>query len=289
MRAAFAAAVLLLPALGRAQDEPLSAAADGALAFVDAARGAAPAPPTPARLEARVEAALAGTVPRAYVRAAFADPRTKVLDGIAERFGKPAESLPYPEYRKLFVTEANIADGARFLAEHRDLLERVRARYGVDGGLLAALVCVETRYGRSTGTIPVFDDLYTIALEVAPMSDWAARELAAFLKAARAQGVDPHVPLGSYAGATGYVQFEPTTAAAYAVDFDGDGRVDLGSWPDALGSAAHYLARSGYDASAAFTPGSAIGRAIFAYNHSDDYVRVVLELRGEIVKRAAAD
>lgn len=69
------------------------------------------------------------------------------------------------------------------------------------------------------------------------------------------------------------------------MDFDGDGRTRLDEWPDALGSAANYLVRHGYDASSAFEPGSAIGRSIYAYNHSENYVRAMLELRAEILKR----
>jgi len=288
LRAALALVLGLAAARGRAQAFDVEPAVAGMRAQIRAGLAAAipPDPMTPDQVRARVEALLAGSVPRGYVAKAFADPRTKVLDGIAEKFGHPAEALPYEKYRLLFATEANVAAGAKFAADHKELLEQVRARYGVDGALLTALVCVETRYGANTGSIPVFDDLYTIALKVKPMSDWAARELAAFVKTCWKQGVDPHVPLGSYAGATGYVQFEPSTVALDGVDFDGDGSVDLNAWPDALASAANYLARSGYDASAPFTPESKIGRSIRAYNHSDNYVRVVLELRGLISARA---
>lgn len=289
--------VLLLLVAARAAAGDFSAEDAVAELRASARASAAAAPPAPAappdlmtheRLKERVEALLAGgPASKAYVEAAFADPRTKELDGIAAKFGKPAESLPYEQYRRLFVTTTTVAGGVAFLAEHRDLLEKVRARYGVDPGVLVGLVAVETRYGKGVGAVPVFDDLYTVALQVKPMSDWAVRELAAFLTNARAAGVDPHVPLGSYAGATGFVQFEPSNVTRYGVDFDGNGRVDLNTWPDALASAANYLSSNGYRAGAPFTPDSAIGRSIHAYNHSDDYVRVILDLRAEILKAAA--
>jgi membrane-bound lytic murein transglycosylase B len=66
------------------------------------------------------------------------------------------------------------------------------------------------------------------------------------------------------------------------VDADGDGRRGLFGWADALGSAANYLVRHGYRTGEPFTPESAIGRAVYAYNHSENYVRVVLELRAEL-------
>jgi len=296
MKRALPMLLLLVAARAAAGDFSVEDAVAELRAAVRASAAAIPpkpaAPPdlmTPVQLKTRVEALLAGgPVSKAYVEAAFADPRTQELDGIAAKFGKPAESLPYDQYRKLFVTTNTVAGGVQFLAAHRELLEQVRARYGVDPGVLTALVGVESRYGKGTGAIPVFDDLLTVALQVKPMSDWAVRELAAFLTNARAAGVDPHVPLGSYAGATGFVQFEPSNVTKYGVDFDGDGRVDLNAWPDALASAANYLARNGYQAGAPFTPDSAVGRSIHAYNHSEDYVRVVLDLRAEILKAAAA-
>ena len=56
---------------------------------------------------------------------------------------------------------------------------------------------------------------------------------------------------GSWAGAMGHTQFIPTTYAAYAVDFDGDGRRDIwNNIGDALASTANYLKKSGWQAGA---------------------------------------
>ena len=53
--------------------------------------------------------------------------------------------------------------------------------------------------------------------------------------------------IGAWAGAMGMTQFIPTTFRDYAVDFNGNGNIDLWKDPgDALGSAAHYLQRSGW-------------------------------------------
>ncbi|HEX4048007.1 MAG TPA: lytic murein transglycosylase [Elusimicrobiota bacterium] len=252
-----------------------------------AAQAAKETPPAQAR--ALVEAALAGSgVPDSYVEGVFADPRSRLFPEIPGRFGGSrghGKPVPYEEYRKYFITESNIAAGARFVRAHRELLDAVTARYAVDGALLTALVAIETRYGSATGKYPVFDALDTIIQKVPSRSAWAVREEAAFLEMTYVQGLDAHAVLGSYAGAFGYVQFEPSTYQSTAVDFDGDGARRLDQWPDALGSCANYLARAGYDASAPFTPESAIGRSLFAYNHSSNYVRVILELRGEILKR----
>jgi membrane-bound lytic murein transglycosylase B len=161
----------------------------------------------------------------------------------------------------------------------------VQGGRGVDEHLLAALVGVETFFGRNAGKTPTFGALYTISLRVPRRSDWAARELAELLRLCAPQGVDPHSISGSYAGAFGLAQFMPSSFVAYAVDQDGDGRKRWDEWPDMLGSAANYLVRHGY-AGAAFVPSSPIGRSIYAYNHSENYVKVVLELRAELLARA---
>ncbi|MEQ1919440.1 MAG: lytic murein transglycosylase, partial [Elusimicrobiota bacterium] len=237
---------------------------------------------TPEEVRRGVDARLNGRVPVAIVDAFFADARLKVIDGIADRFGKPGESLPYDQYRKLFINPESLAKGAAFLAARQGDLTRIEAKFGVDAYLLAAHAGVETRFGSYTGKMPIGAALWTIALKVPRRSDWAVRELAELLIFAAAEGEDPHSWFGSYAGAFGLVQFMPSSANAFAVDFDGDGRRRLFEWPDALASAANYLARNGYRAGEPFTPGSAIGRAVYAYNHSENYVRVVLELRSEL-------
>ena len=287
-------AILLLTALGlRAQgldavEADLESFRQALPAALSAQRAAARAELTDAQARALVKAKLAGSgVPDAYVDSVFDDPRSKLFADIPPKFGTPATPVPpvpYDQYRKYFVTPGNLDAGARFVRDHRALLAAIEARFHVDGSLLAGLVCVETRFGTATGKYPVFDALNTIVQKVPQRSDWAAREAAALLKMTRAQGMDAHAVLGSYAGAFGFVQFEPSTYDLVAVDFVQDGRRRLDEWPDALASAANYLARAGYRAGDPFTASSSIGRALRSYNHSDNYVQVILDLRGEIQK-----
>jgi membrane-bound lytic murein transglycosylase B len=259
------------------------------LPALQAARAAARDQTPAAQARILVKAKLAGSgVPDSYVDQVFDDPRAKLFPEIPGKFEGPhgpVAPVPYANYRKLFITEGNIAAGAQFVRDHRGLLDAVAARYKVDGTLLTALVAIETKYGTHVGTYPVFDALNTIIQGVPSRSKWAVNEEAEFLKMTYKQGMDAHAVLGSYAGAFGFVQFEPSTYNTIAVDFDGDGQRRLDQWPDALASCANYLARSGYDASAPFTPESRIGRSLFSYNHSNNYVRVILDLRGEILKR----
>ncbi len=288
---------VLLLAVSAAAELPASPFLDGLLEgrgeFLAVISASPVSSPVKARthdqLKAYVKQRLAGSgVSDAYVDAAFADPRAALVPGVAERFGStvPAEGLPYDRYRAIFMTPARIDAGVDFYNANRALLGSVQARHGVDAHLLAALVGVETFYGRNTGSFPVFGALYTISLKVPRRSDWAARELAEILRLCATQaGADPHSIKGSYAGAFGLAQFMPSSFVHYAVDFDGDGRRRWDEWPDMLGSAANYLARHGYSGST-FDPASPIGRSIYAYNHSENYVKVMLELRAAILARA---
>ncbi len=243
---------------------------------------------TPDEAIASIKTKLAGSgVTDAYVDAVFADTRAKLYLDIPPKFGTPTNPVPptpYDQYRKYFVTPANLAAGAKFIQDHRALLKSIEAKYHVDGALLVGLVSVETRYGTAAGKYQVIDALNTIVQKVPQRSEWAAREAAAFLKMTSSLQMDAHSVLGSYAGAFGFVQFEPSTYDGVAVDFDGDGARRLDQWPDALASAANYLARSGYKAGDPFTAGSSIGRSLRSYNHSDNYVQVILDLREEILK-----
>ncbi|MBI4346214.1 MAG: lytic murein transglycosylase [Elusimicrobia bacterium] len=242
---------------------------------------------SPAEVRAKVDRSLAGTLPAEFVDAAFAGAR--VLPGIEDRFRQaPERNGTYEGYRRYFMTEERIAAGARFFAENRGLLETVERRYGVDPGLVASFVGIETFYGRRAGTFGVFNALYTITMKVPSRSDWAARELAEFLKLCRGNGLEVHGLLGSYAGAFGFAQFIPSSFNAYAVDFDGDGRRRHDQWPDVLGSVANYEARHNYEPGGSFDRGSRNWWAIYAYNHSEYYVRVVIELRAAILARQPA-
>jgi Transglycosylase SLT domain len=80
----------------------------------------------------------------------------------------------------------------------------------------------------------------------------------------------------SSAGAVGWMQFMPATWAMYGVDANGDGVKDPMNPVDAINAAARYLRAAG--------AARDIRRAVFAYNHADWYVDMVMlraqEIRG---------
>jgi membrane-bound lytic murein transglycosylase B len=159
----------------------------------------------------------------------------------------PSPVRSYANYRAKFLTPELISAGTKFWAEHGAYLERAREEYGVPPELILGILGVETRYGQNTGSFRALDALATIAFDGARRQDFFRGELEQLLLLAREKGVDPLAIKGSYAGAVGLPQFMPSSYRRYALDFDGDGVIDLrGSAADAIGSVANYIREFGW-------------------------------------------
>lgn len=229
-------------------------------------------------------------VPDEFVRGAFASPDLRVHPEIVDRFNRPAESLPWERYRAIFITPQRIERGASFYRQNEALILAVAADYGVDPFVFLAIAGVESNFGNHRGAYTVFNALYTAIRAVPRRGGWATGELAAWLRLCWEDRVAPHSVRGSYAGAFGYGQFIPSSWRAYAVDRDGDGAREAYDWPDALASISNYLVRHGYrPGETDFSRAGSAWSAVYAYNHSDSYVRVVLELREEIKRKLASE
>ena len=152
-------------------------------------------------------------------------------------------------YRSRFIDPIRIAAGAKFWQDNQAALARAEQEYGVPAEIIVGVIGVETIYGRDTGKFRVLDALATLAFDF-PAAHPRARERSEFFKSELEQflshqsrlGSDPTAPRGSYAGAMGMPQFMPSSWVKYAVDFDGDGKIDLwNSSADVIGSVANYF------------------------------------------------
>lgn len=170
------------------------------------------------------------------------------LDGVLESIAKPAEkTLTWERYRPIFLKQKRIDLGKEFMQEHRDLLERAEQETGVSKSIIAAIIGVETYYGRHKGKTSVFDSLMTLGFDYPPRSKFFRSELEHFLLLAREVDIDVSSIKGSYAGAMGMPQFISSSYRAYAVDFDGDKKRDLwNSTADVIGSVANYFKKHGW-------------------------------------------
>lgn len=222
-----------------------------------AAKTPAAAAPAPYAARAEVdrfaaELALAHDLPLAWIRAQLAQAQ---LQPAAQRLILPppaGTAKNWAAYRERFVEPRRIAAGVAFWAEHAAWIERAQAEYGVPASIIVGIIGVETFYGRNTGNLRVLDVLATLAFDFPDArrdrSAFFRDELAAFLLLCHRDSLEPSALRGSYAGAIGLPQFMPSSILRWAVDFDGDGRVDLAdSAADAIGSVANFLAQHGWE------------------------------------------
>jgi len=159
---------------------------------------------------------------------------------------QPEFSTPIWDYLAPLVDQTRIDDGKTLLAQHAETFARVAQASGVDAATVAAVWGVESDYGRLQGKRPLLVSLATLSC-FGRRQDFFRGELMATLALLQAGDLTPDGLTGSWAGAFGQTQFMPSTYRRIAVDGDGDGRRDLvHSVPDALASAANYLARAGW-------------------------------------------
>tara|TARA_B100001250_G_scaffold177329_2_gene152384 strand:- start:4004 stop:4798 length:795 start_codon:yes stop_codon:yes gene_type:complete len=229
---------------------------------------------------------LNGEIPETFVKNAFSHSKVERHKVIAERFAKPYEKKSWSDYRKIFVKESRIKAGAKFYKENKALIKAVSTKYLVDPFIVVTIAGVESNYGIHHSQYSVFNALYTQIHEMPKRSKWATRELAEFLKYCFNDKLDTQEIGGSYAGAFGFGQFIPSSFTRYSVDFNENGVREPYSWPDVLGSIANYLRMNGYTANSTnYSKTGDIYKAVYAYNHADNYVMAVLELTEKIRER----
>jgi membrane-bound lytic murein transglycosylase B len=165
----------------------------------------------------------------------------------------PGRPKNWRAYRARFVEPIRINAGVAFWDRNAEALARAEAQYGVPAEIIVGIIGVETVYGRNTGNFRVMDAIATLAFAYPETPNREARtayfrkELENTILFARESGIDPFSLVGSYAGAIGWAQFMPGSIRQFAVDYDGDGKVDLrNSQVDAIGSVANFLVQHGW-------------------------------------------
>jgi membrane-bound lytic murein transglycosylase B len=192
--------------------------------------------------EATLDAALHDTVPLA---------RVIELDR-----HQPEFTSTFSTYLRRRVTEGMRERGRSLLARHRDLLEEIHAEYGVPPRYLIALWGLETSFGENLGGFRVIQALATLAYD-RRRPRFFRTELLHALRIIEQGHITPDAMTGSWAGATGHMQFMPSTFIDHAVDYTGNGQKDIwGDLADAFASAANFLSNTGW------RPGEIWGRQV---------------------------
>ncbi len=144
------------------------------------------------------------------------------------------------------VTEKRVKAGKAFLKKYHKIFKKAEKTYGVPAEYIAAIIGIETVYGKNVGKYPVFDTLTTLAFEKNRRNKFYQKQLEKFIVLAYRNKFNPKNVKGSYAGAIGLCQFMPSNYEPYGVDMNGDGRITLQNPEDAIGSVAHYLQKNGW-------------------------------------------
>jgi membrane-bound lytic murein transglycosylase B len=220
------------------------------------------------------------------------------VKGISLFFRHQEGKLNYDQ----FLSDRNIEKTQSYLNAHESAFQEAEKSFGVDRQVIAAIILVETKLGQYVGDRAVFNTLSTMAAlgdsamreyfwsrlsedgrlsrsdfeeKADRKSDWAYKELKAFLTYAGREKIDPLAATGSYAGAVGICQFMPSNILAYGQDGNGDGRIDLFDHADAIASIARYLKNYGW------RPGiqkEEAYKVVWHYNRSSYYVNTVLKV-----------
>lgn len=139
-----------------------------------------------------------------------------------------------------------VSKGKGMMQDYAGVLYVVEELYQVPREVLVAFWGLETNFGGFTGDIPLASALATLSFEGRRAAFFKKELLNLMRVVERDQRYDSPV-VGSWAGATGHMQFMPSTLLKYGVDADADGKIDIwDSYPDIFSSAANYLSQAGW-------------------------------------------
>jgi membrane-bound lytic murein transglycosylase B len=217
--------------------------------------GATPAFATPAQPFAdfirgfEFRAVAAGVSPEVYETATKdLTPDPTIQDLVV---AQPEFATPIWDYIDVRVNDRRIAHGRAAFAENAALFAAVEQKYGVDPYLLAAIWGIETNFGSVLDNPkyikPVIRSLATLVWQRRGRLKGDEKDFIAALKLVQRGPRDAQTLLGSWAGAIGHLQVNPTNVLVHGTDGDGDGVIDLhASLADALATSAKYLLDLGY-------------------------------------------
>jgi membrane-bound lytic murein transglycosylase B len=238
--------------------------------------------------------------PNSYSPAYMAAKITE-LYGVAG-IGIRRDNAPSPETPQDFlppVDDVTVRSCLKFLQEHADELNQAEKRHGVPPSVILAVLVIETRLGLDLGSDTALRALACMAATsdldmlsgsgnlrqthrvgagslrntLREKSQWAYGELTSLLRYARSNGYDAATIPCSVYGAIGLCQFMPSNISLFAVDGNGDGKIDLFSPPDAIYSVAKYLEANGWRNAKSDRQKQAV---IYTYNHDNGYALSVL-------------
>ncbi len=152
----------------------------------------------------------------------------------------------WDRYENIFIKPSKAQKGVEYMHKHKEIFSKVYHQYKVEPEIVAAIIGIESHYGKNTGKYPVFDTLTTLAFEKNRRNRFYRSELKEFLLMTKRQDVNPKRVKGSVAGAIGLGQFIPSNYKTFVVDYNKDGKKRMNDYNDAIASVAYYLKSHGW-------------------------------------------
>lgn len=159
---------------------------------------------------------------------------------------QPEFAQSFAQYVDKRVSDYHVNKGRELLKSHQKLFSALQKKYGIPPQYLVSFWGLETVFGRHKGKMSILNNIATLACDPR-RSDYFTSELFDLFHLIDTKQVVTEQLQGSWAGAMGHMQFMPSAFRKYAVDGDGDGKVDV--WQseiDAITTAANYLHQIGW-------------------------------------------
>ena len=144
------------------------------------------------------------------------------------------------------ATNLRANNAKKLLKINNILFNDIENKFFVDKEILVALWGIETNFGKHVGKMDIISCLATLSYDKR-RSKFFSSQLLTLLKLIDEKLIDPKTLFGSWAGAYGNFQFMPSTIKRYAIDYDGNQKIELkSSLDDSLASAANYINSIGW-------------------------------------------
>lgn len=145
------------------------------------------------------------------------------------------------------ATDSKAKKAEKLLKKNTHLFSEVENKFKVEKEILLALWGIETHFGKHVGKMDIISSLATLSYDKR-RRDFFSSQLLTLLKLIDKKLIDPSKLYGSWAGAYGNFQFMPSSISRYAIDYDGNNKIELKiSLADSLASAANYINKIGWE------------------------------------------
>ena len=145
------------------------------------------------------------------------------------------------------ATDSKAKKAEELLKKNTHLFSEIENKFKVEKEILLALWGIETHFGKHVGKMDIISSLATLSYDKR-RRDFFSSQLLTLLKLIDKKLIDPSKLYGSWAGAYGNFQFMPSSISRYAIDYDGNNKIELkASLADSLASAANYINKIGWE------------------------------------------